>query len=105
MSKPTARLGDKHEGICDHGSICCPHNVTGTIIEGSSSIFVNGKPIARKGDKVIHDCPHCGTGYINVGSSTVHSNVKPTARIGDEVIYPGGKGVIIEGSPNVFTGD
>jgi len=99
-----ARKGDYHEGVCGHGAICCPHSVAGPIVEGSSNVFTNSKLTARLHDEVTHDCPHCGTGYIAEGSSTVFVNNKPIARIGDRVVYPGGSGVIIEGSSDVFSG-
>ena len=99
-----ARKGDYHKGICGHGADCCPHSVSGPIIEGSPNVNSNSKAIARIGDKVIHDCPHCGTGHIVEGSSSVFSNGKSVSRIGDAVVYPGGGGVIIEGSPDVFSG-
>lgn len=99
-----ARLGDLHVGVCDHGDICCPHNVSGPIAEGSNNVMTNGKPQARLGDSVTHNCPHCGTGNISEGSGTVFANGKPIARVGDKVTYPGGVGTIVEGSPNVVVG-
>lgn len=99
-----ARVGDTHAGICNHGAICCPHHVTGTIVTGSENVKVNGKNAARVGDQVVHNCPHCGTGTIVEGSSTVKVNGKPLARIGDRVEYPGGSGTITDGSGNVNAG-
>ena len=99
-----ARDTDTHEGICDHGLSCCPHNVVGTIIAGSPDVFTNGLAAARLLDPVAHNCPHCGTGYISSASGTVSANGLGRARKGDEVTYPGGKGVITSGSRNVFIG-
>ena len=99
----TARLTDMHEGVCGHGLECCPHGVSGTIIQGSPTVNVNGLPIARLNDAVEHSCPHCGTGYISSSSSTVFANGMGVARIGDSVTYPGGGGAIVTGSPNVNT--
>lgn len=99
-----ARVGDLHKGTCNHGMLCCPHDVIGPIIGGSSDTYVNSKPQARVGDAVRHNCPHCGTGQIVEGSSTVFVNGKRVARIGDRVKYPGGSGIIIEGSDNVYEG-
>lgn len=105
MKKGIARKGDIHEGICDHGLPCCPHAVSGTIIEGSENVLTNGRNTARLNDKVIHNCPHCGTGHISSGSSSVLANGMPVARVGDKVSYPGGSGIIITGSDNVKAGD
>ena len=99
-----ARFTDSHVGVCNHGLRCCPHNVTGTIVGGSSDTFINGLAVARLLDPVAHDCPHCGIGYVSSASSTVLINGLGAAREGDTVTYPGGGGVITSGSPNVNTG-
>lgn len=99
-----ARVSDKHVGVCDHGQLCCPHNVTGTITSGSADVFTNGVAQARDGDVVTHNCPHCGTGAISCTSS-VYVNGKPIAHLGDKVIYPGGSGVITTASQDVNADD
>ena len=99
-----ARVGDTHNGICNHGLKCCPHKVSGNIVSGSPNVMANGKPVARLGDSVVHDCPHCGTGEISSASSTVKANGIGVARIGDSVVYPGGSGVIDSCSGNVNAG-
>ncbi|MEH6943380.1 PAAR domain-containing protein [Bacillus sp. JJ722] len=99
-----ARVTDKHEGTCNHGAPCCPHSVSGPIVEGSTNTFTNGMKQARDNDLVSHDCPHCGTGKIVASSTTVKVNGKAIARLGDKVIYPGGNGVIVGGSNNVVSG-
>ncbi len=104
MSKLVARVKDKHEGICSHGAPCCPHSVSGPIVEGSPDIITNGLQQARDGDLVHHDCPHCGVGWIQASSETVFINGRRIARLGDTVIYPGGSGKIVESSPDVFSG-
>lgn len=104
MSKQVARVGDMHIGACSHGQPCCPHNVSGTITEGSPDVITNGKAQARDGDQVTHNCPHCGTGYIVATSDNVHVNGKKIARVGDMVVYPGGTGVIVGHSDDVFSG-
>lgn len=102
---PTARVTDKHEGICDHGvPFCCPHFVTGEIIEGSPNVFVNDLQVARLNDEIEHNCPHCGTGYISSASGSVFATGIPVARLGDEVTYPAGSGIIVTASENVNTG-
>ena len=99
-----ARVTDEHRGICSHGLDCCPHNVVGTIVEGSPDTLANGLNVARLNDAVIHNCPHCGTGYISSASSTVKANGKGVARLGDTVIYPGGSGTITTSSGDVNAG-
>lgn len=99
-----ARVTDQHEGICDHGQICCPHSVVGSIIGGSDDVFTNNLQQARDGDLVSHNCPHCGTGHIVASSATVFVNGKAVARLGDTVIYPGGNGMIASASDDVFSG-
>ena len=46
------------------------------MVEGSSDVFINGKPAARLGDKT-----NCGV--VVRGSSNVFINGKPMARVGD----------------------
>lgn len=99
-----ARMNDYHKGICDHAAPCCPHIVTGPIVEASGNVRTNGKGTARLNDKVIHDCPHCGTGYIAEASGSVFVNGRGAARLGDRVVYPGGEGKIIEGSRDTNAG-
>lgn len=70
MSKPFIVLGDK----TDHG---------GTVVAVSSQTFIDGKPIARLGDKVV--CPQCkGAFPIAAGDPTVVIDGQPVARHGDK---------------------
>ena len=98
MGKPLARENDKHEGVCDHGAPCCPHEVMGTITCHSPTTSADGLGITRLGDLVKHDCPHCGTGFVSTACASVAGDGLPLARLGDEVTYPGGEGTIITGS-------
>ena len=102
---PLARVTDTHVGVCCHGAPCCPHNVVGSIVEGSPDVYANSLKVARLNDKVIHDCPHCGTGWISTASGTVRANGIGVARLGDSVTYPGGGGTIVTASNNVNAGD
>jgi uncharacterized Zn-binding protein involved in type VI secretion len=68
MSRPLVRLGD----ASSHG---------GMVMTGSPNVFVDGKPVARLGDKV--SCPIHGDTVINSGSPTYIIDGKPTARDGD----------------------
>ena len=78
---PTARLGDKH---------ICPAHGSNTIIEGGTTT-VNGRPVARVGDKTA-----CGATIVK-GSSIASDNGKPIAYLGSTTSH-GGK--IVEGSPD-----
>lgn len=61
--KPTAVINGE-------GPIQCPHGGTFEIIEGSSTVFAEGRKVARIGDKV--KCKKCGgMGHIAQGSPDV----------------------------------
>lgn len=77
-----ARLGDRTLGTCTaHRS---PITVGGTIVTASGNTFVNNKPSARLGDKVLTDCGH--TGLIVTASPNVDNNTRGgVARLGDMV--------------------
>ena len=68
MAKPQARLGDK----TSHG---------GVIITGAKRTLVNGRPVARMGDK--HNCPIPGHGTTPIvsGSPDTLTEGKPNARV------------------------
>jgi len=72
MNRPLILIGDK----TDHG---------GVVIEGAPSSDVDGKKIARVGDRVT--CPHRGHGSTTVivtGDSTCMIEGRPVARHGDK---------------------
>lgn len=77
-----ARLGDRTFGTCTaHNS---PISVGGTIVTASGDTFVNNRPSARLGDKVLTDCGH--TGLIVTASPTVDNNTRGgVARLGDMI--------------------
>lgn len=88
MSFATSRLGDEH----DHG---------GQMITGSSTRFVNGRPVVRIGDLAF--CPRRGHGIVEVvmvlgGPDT---DGKGTAHVG-ALLSCGAR--LITGSENVFQG-
>lgn len=68
MNRPVIRVGDS----TSHG---------GTVAEGSEHFIVDGKPVARVGDKVT--CPLHGDTTIDSGSATYITDGRPTARDGD----------------------
>lgn len=86
MARPQARLGDRSS----HG---------GSIITGSVTAFVNGRPVARMGD--MHVCPIPGHGVTPIvgGSMNTATDGRPNARLGD---IAGCGAVIVSGSLNVF---
>lgn len=79
--------------ICRVGDICSGHGCwpPRNIITGSSNVFLDGKRVARKGDRLNVHCKPCGkkkkchASVIARGSSSVFVNGKPVARIGDPV--------------------
>lgn len=101
------RVNDSTSGTCDPGDECCPHGRSGTNKQGSKNVFVNSKPLHRKGDTGSCNCPHGGTYKSVKGSKTVYCNKKSATRIGDTTKCTGcGKsGKHTSGSPNVFIDD
>ena len=77
------------------------------IIARPSQVFVNGRLVARPGDKL---APHTirnkkrkcvdHPAQINRGSRTVFAHGIPVARVGDSA----DQGAMFRGSPNVFVG-
>lgn len=100
MIKITARLTDQFVGICTAHSP--PKSVSGIIIKGSSTVFVNNLAEARLTDTCLGDCGH--TGPIITASGTVFDENLPVARVTDKV-GPPFDATIVKGSPNDFTGD
>jgi len=93
---PSSRKDDLWEGTCNatgHGYV-----KGGTIVEGSLDVLLNGKPNARKGDKVVATCGH--EGIISSGSPDCTINGVPDARVGDTVTGLTIDGIITTGSPD-----
>ncbi|MCH4091008.1 PAAR domain-containing protein [Acetobacter sp.] len=75
---------------------------TGTVAEGSSNVYINGRRAAFVTKKVLCSKPgHQPGDMIAEGASAVFINGQPAARVGDKVVCGG---VIISGSSNVFIG-
>jgi uncharacterized Zn-binding protein involved in type VI secretion len=92
---------DKDLARTGHGcTAICP------IIARPSRVFVNGRLVARPGDKLApHTIPSNNKckphpAQINRGSSTVFAHGIPVARVGDSA----DQGAMYKGSPNVFVG-
>jgi len=104
---PQGRVGDRSQVPADaHGCLSCPHNCIGPAIQGSPDVKVNGKPALRVEDPGIHtSCCGSNKWQALTGSGTVFINSKPAHRQTDTVLHCGGEGKLIEGSPNVITGD
>jgi len=73
----------------------------GKLIEGSSNVFVNGKSLVRKGDRVqSHGRANHSNSRMIQGSSNVFCNGKPVCRKGHKASC----GHQATGSSNVFIG-
>lgn len=91
------RIGDKTHGWCTaHKNTI---EVDGVVISGSEDSYVNGRAIARIGDKVMSNCGH--EGIIISGQPDAYINGRPHARIGDrfEGTY---SGIIISASEDTY---
>jgi uncharacterized Zn-binding protein involved in type VI secretion len=100
------RLGDKaNVALCAHGCPACPHPATGPAIAGSPNVQVNSRPALRVDDAGIH-AACCGPNQWRAlqGSATVFINGKAAHRVGDATQHCGGRGQLVEGSPNVMVG-
>jgi len=74
-------------------------------VDGSPSVFVNGRPAIRVDDPGIHAaCCSANTWNAKTGSKSVLINGRAAHRLGDLVTHCGGIGTSIEGSPNVIVG-
>ncbi len=82
MARPQARLGD----TSSHG---------GTIITGSLTTMVNGRPAARMGDMHVCPIPYHGVTPIVTGSLKTTTDGRPNAGLGD---ITGCGAVIVGGS-------
>lgn len=75
-----ARIGDRCKGVCT--AHVTPQTVEGVIISGCSTSFINGRAVARIGDKVRSECGH--EGIIISGSGTAMFEGRGHARLGDQ---------------------
>jgi len=100
------RVGDKSFCPCDsHGGSCCAHAVRGPAVSGSPDVVVNGRSALRLGDPGVHSkC--CGSNKWTAveGSASILVNGKPLVRLGDITKHCGGRGRMIEASPDVDIG-
>lgn len=92
-----ARVGDKCKGTCTAHKD--PIEVEGIIISGSGDSFIDGRAVARIGDKVRSNCGH--EGIIISGSPDAFFNGLQHARLGDQ--FKGDyTGLIISASTDGF---
>ena len=98
------RKFDRTTGICNHGLPCCPHNVTGIFMQGSTDCDCNGLASQRVYDMTMHDCPHCPNGMVTSGSTGKKVNGLGAARLGDPVTEFYGTGIITSGSGDTDVG-
>ena len=106
MATPAvARGADEDTVTTNHG---CDSTTT---CEGkSTSVFVNGTGVHRKGDKnAVHEVPSgpdCVShqNELAVGSTTVFANGKGIARVGDLYAGTDSSAVVASGSSTVFAG-
>jgi uncharacterized Zn-binding protein involved in type VI secretion len=77
--KPIVLVGHPHD---------CPLHGEGEVVTGSSTTWVNGRPIARVGDRT-----SCGA-VIESGSAIQMDEGKPVARQGDVTSH---EGVLLKG--------
>lgn len=91
-----ARVGDL--ATCEedaHGCPACPHPVQGPLIMGSPDFYLDGKPVARVGDRGVH-AACCGANRYEVteGYNEVLINGKPVAVKGSRTRHCGGTGAL-----------
>ncbi|MCI0472938.1 MAG: PAAR domain-containing protein [Ignavibacteria bacterium] len=81
---------------CSHGCPGCPHEVVGTIGNGSSTVKVRGKSAARVGDGGMHIETCCGSNVFSIaeGDNELLIDGKPAAKIGSTTQHCGGVGII-----------
>ncbi len=91
------RVGDK----AIHGS--SGPAVEGEVSQGSPDVLINGRAALRVAEP--GEGSSAGAWRASRGSTGVFINGKPAFRSGDETLHVGGKGQLVEGSPDVFLGD
>jgi uncharacterized Zn-binding protein involved in type VI secretion len=88
---PAARLGDLHT---------CPKVPPGgAVIEGASSVLIEGRPAARQNDACA--CAD-GPSHVGSGSRGVLIEDQPAARLGDTTCH---HGILLLGAATVMIGD
>jgi len=101
-----SRVGDNSQvGADSHGCPACPHACIGPAVKGSPNVYVNDLPAVRYQDNGLHAaCCGSNTWVAANGSDSVYINGLPAHREGDDDDHCGGKGKMVAGSPNVFSG-
>jgi len=81
-----------------HGCPADPHPTVGPIITGSPTVFIDGRPAARRGDAGVH-AVCCGPNMYTIvgGDRSVLIDGRPAARIGSRTQHCGGLGTLVAG--------
>ncbi len=95
VAAPISTIGDHHKCLKLNLTTLVPH-IGGAIMNGSPNIFIEGKPVARVGDKA-----HCLMFHdkITHGIPTLTANGKPVAYAGSKTDH---NGKITQGSHKVY---
>lgn len=96
MGLPIAALSNIGIGTCTCHS--GPISQSGSIVQGSPTVFAGGRPVARIGDIILAGCGHTGT--IVTGAATVNANSISVAVLTSQFVGCF-SGQIIDGIPNV----
>lgn len=101
------RVGDRAHCPCDaHHCSSCAHSVAGPAISGSPNVLVNGRHMLRVDDRGTHaQCCGPNVWVATKGAMRVLVNGKLAHRLGDRTIHCGGKGQLVQGSPDVLIGN
>lgn len=85
-----ARMGDME---------ACPNGGDSPIVTGAATVFIEGRPAGRKGDKLA-----CAGGHtqIETGSPTVFIEGREAARVTDTTCH---RGAIATGASSVYIGN
>jgi uncharacterized Zn-binding protein involved in type VI secretion len=98
--KAALRVGDPVQCVCSCKK--CKPCPNGRIVTGSSTTFVNNKPVARAGDTTSNCCGCCCPcpNKILRGSTTCFVDGRGVARVGDPIRC----GIATRGSTDTFYG-
>ena len=103
--QPIATVNSISVGFGSHGSMCCPHSMTGVMVKGSPDTYAAGLNVVRVSDLGSHaGCPHCQTNLTVQGAVMVYANGISVSRAGDAETEVCGMGNIVSGINTVLAG-